>query len=52
MIQTCEFDAYQIPKGWSVFYQIGRTHFDETVYPQPLSQFWERGVHSPVPPRI
>lgn len=35
VIQTCEFEGYQIPKGWSVFYQIGRTHFDETVYPQP-----------------
>ncbi|MBC6418937.1 MAG: cytochrome P450 [Prochloron sp. SP5CPC1] len=35
VIQTCEFQGYQLPKGWCVFYQIGRTHLDEQVYSHP-----------------
>lgn len=35
VIQACEINGYRIPKGWSVLYQIGRTHQDSTVYPHP-----------------
>lgn len=35
VIQTCEIGGYTIPKGWSVLYQIGRTHQDSAVYPNP-----------------
>ena len=30
--KTCEFNRYSIPQGWSVLYQIGKTHQDETIY--------------------
>ena len=33
--QTCELNGYQIPQGWTVLYQIGMTHKDESLYPQP-----------------
>jgi cytochrome P450 len=32
VIQSCEFNGYHIPQGWSVLYQIGKTHQDETIY--------------------
>lgn len=35
VIQTCEYQGYSIPKGWSVLYQIARTHKDKSVYSQP-----------------
>lgn len=35
VIQTCEINGYTIPKGWSVLYQIGMTHQDSSVYPDP-----------------
>lgn len=35
VIQDCEYNGYQIPKGWTVLYQIGSTHQDATLYPQP-----------------
>lgn len=35
VIQTCEFNGYKIPKGWSVLYQIHRTQQDSTLYPHP-----------------
>lgn len=35
VIESCEFNGYQLPKGWSVLYQIGRTHQDSSVYAQP-----------------
>jgi retinoid hydroxylase len=35
VLQTCEFNGYQIPQGWSVLYQIGPTHQDRQVYPHP-----------------
>ncbi|MBE9008714.1 cytochrome P450 [Pseudanabaenaceae cyanobacterium LEGE 13415] len=35
VIQECEINGYRIPKGWSVLYQIGRTHQDSSVYPNP-----------------
>ncbi|OKH17570.1 cytochrome P450 [[Limnothrix rosea] IAM M-220] len=34
IIQTFEYKGYQIPKGWSVQYQIVQTHNDETLYPE------------------
>ncbi len=34
VLQTCEFDGYQIPAGWMVLYQINRTHQEPDVYDQ------------------
>lgn len=34
-IQSCEFKGYLIPKGWTVLYQINRTHQEPDLYPQP-----------------
>jgi cytochrome P450 len=35
IIETCEFNGYTLPKGWSVLYQIKRTHYDSTIYSEP-----------------
>ena len=35
VIQTCEFNGYRIPQGWSVLYQIGKTHQDQSIYKNP-----------------
>lgn len=35
VLQTCEYDGYQIPQGWTVLYQINRTHQDPDIYHQP-----------------
>ncbi|XZN99841.1 MAG: cytochrome P450 [Microcoleus sp.] len=35
VINACEFGGYEIPKGWSLLYEINQTHQDATVYPQP-----------------
>jgi retinoid hydroxylase len=35
VLQTCEYNGFCIPSGWNVLYQIGSTHQDEAVYPQP-----------------
>ncbi|WNZ46594.1 cytochrome P450 [Leptolyngbya boryana CZ1] len=35
VIQECEFDGYKIPKGSQVLYEIGQTHQDSTLYPNP-----------------
>ncbi|MEZ2225187.1 cytochrome P450 [Microcoleus sp.] len=35
VINACEFGGYEIPKGWSVLYEINQTHQDATVYPEP-----------------
>ncbi|MEA5577052.1 cytochrome P450 [Anabaena sp. UHCC 0451] len=32
VIQDCKFNGYHIPQGWSVLYQIGKTHQDTTIY--------------------
>lgn len=34
-IQDCEFKGYRIPKGWSIQYQIAKTHEDESIYNNP-----------------
>ncbi|MBR8836413.1 MAG: cytochrome P450 [Stigonema ocellatum SAG 48.90 = DSM 106950] len=34
-IKSCEFNGYLIPQGWTILYQIGRTHQDTTIYTQP-----------------
>lgn len=34
-IQDCEYKGYHIPTGWTVLYQIGTTHQDTSLYPQP-----------------
>jgi cytochrome P450 len=35
VIQTCEINSYTILKGWSVLYEIGRTHQNPHLYPDP-----------------
>jgi cytochrome P450 len=35
VVRSCEYNGYCIPEGWSVLYQIGRTHADESIYSQP-----------------
>ncbi|MEG3908163.1 cytochrome P450 [Microcoleus sp. w2-18bC1] len=35
VINACEFGGYEIPKGWSVLYEINQTHQDSAVYPEP-----------------
>lgn len=35
VLQTCEFNGYRLPKGWSVIYQIASTHDDRTLYADP-----------------
>ena len=35
VIKACSFGGYEIPKGWSVLYQINQTHQDTAVYPEP-----------------
>lgn len=35
VIKACEFGGYEIPKGWSVLYEINQTHQDTSVYPEP-----------------
>jgi retinoid hydroxylase len=37
VIKTCEFNGYVIPQGWSVLYQIGKTHQDPSIYTTPES---------------
>jgi cytochrome P450 len=34
VIKACEFGGYEIPKGWSVLYEINQTHQDSAVYPE------------------
>jgi cytochrome P450 len=35
VVNSCEFNEYQIPEGWMILYQINQTHHDEAVYPHP-----------------
>lgn len=35
VIQTCEFNGYSIPQGWSVSYQVNKTHQDQSIYKNP-----------------
>jgi cytochrome P450 len=35
VIKPCEFKGYFIPQGWSVLYQITKTHQDRSVYTEP-----------------
>lgn len=35
VVQDCEFNSYSIPQGWSILYQIGKTHQDGSVYTDP-----------------
>ncbi|TAE69125.1 MAG: cytochrome P450 [Oscillatoriales cyanobacterium] len=35
VIKPCELGGYEIPKGWSVLYEINQTHQDSSVYPEP-----------------
>ncbi|AFZ37324.1 (+)-abscisic acid 8'-hydroxylase [Stanieria cyanosphaera PCC 7437] len=33
VIESFEFQGYQIPQGWNIQYQIAQTHKDQAVYP-------------------
>ena len=35
VIQDCEFNGYLIPKGWSVLYNVPKTHQDKNIYSSP-----------------
>ena len=35
VIETCEFNGYTFPKGWTVLYQIKQTHKDNSIYNEP-----------------
>lgn len=35
VIESCEFNGYQIPKGWRVIYDPSTTHQDGSIYTQP-----------------
>lgn len=35
IIQSCEFNGYQLPQGWSILYQIRHTHYDQNIYFKP-----------------
>lgn len=35
VIQPFEFNGYFIPQGWSVLYQVPKTHQDNSVYTEP-----------------
>ena len=35
VIQPFEFNGYFIPQGWSVLYQVPKTHQDSSVYTEP-----------------
>lgn len=35
VVQDCEINSYLIPQGWSVLYQIGKTHQDSRLYAHP-----------------
>lgn len=35
VLETCAFNGYQIPQGWNVLYQIGPTHQQTDLYPNP-----------------
>lgn len=35
VVQECEFNGCTLPKGWSVLYQVGKTHQDRSVYAEP-----------------
>lgn len=35
VVKSCDYNGYYIPEGWTVLYQIGRTHADESIYYQP-----------------
>lgn len=37
VIKTCEFNGYCIPEGWTVVYEIYKTHEDENIYQNPQS---------------
>ncbi|MBV6621970.1 MAG: cytochrome P450 [Rivularia sp. (in: Bacteria)] len=37
VIESCEFNGYLIPKGWTVSYAVPKTHQDSSIYTQPLN---------------
>ncbi|MEO1183959.1 MAG: cytochrome P450, partial [Cyanobacteria bacterium J06636_27] len=37
VIESCEFNGYLIPKGWTVSYAVPKTHQDSNIYTEPLN---------------
>ncbi|BAY83727.1 cytochrome P450 [Calothrix parasitica NIES-267] len=37
VIESCEFNGYLIPKGWTVSYAVPKTHQDNNIYTEPLN---------------
>lgn len=35
VIKPCEIQGYQVPQGWSVLFEINRTHQDRSIYQAP-----------------
>ncbi|MCT7967305.1 cytochrome P450 [Laspinema sp. D1] len=35
VLESCEFNNYQIPEGWMVLYQINQLHKDSSIYSNP-----------------
>jgi cytochrome P450 len=35
VVETCNFNGYRLPQGWNILYQIGPTHQDDRIYPDP-----------------
>ena len=35
VLKPFEFNGYQVPAGWSAIYQIGPTHQEARIYPEP-----------------
>jgi retinoid hydroxylase len=35
IVQHCEYQGYELPKGWQVLYQINSTHQDLSIYKDP-----------------
>lgn len=35
VLETCEIQGYQVPKGWNVLYGINQTHLNGQTYPDP-----------------
>ncbi|MEO1620205.1 MAG: cytochrome P450 [Cyanobacteria bacterium J06632_3] len=35
VLRDCEYGGFTLPKGWSALYQIGSTHSDRDIFPNP-----------------
>lgn len=35
VLETCEYQGFQFPKGWNVLYEIAQTHYDSELFRDP-----------------